>query len=82
MILIAKNKEELNQMINQLYKRSLEEGLEMKHEKTKILSKNSDMEIKIGKWKVGNGDEIIYLGQLISLENNTQKEVERRIAIN
>lgn len=74
LVLIAKN-------LSDLYHKSKLAGLELNWNKTKIMPKTPGINIEIEGTKTENVEEIVYLGQLISSENNISKEIGRRIAI-
>lgn len=80
-VLTAKDLKELQFMISDLYHKSKLAGLKLIWKKTKIMSKTADINIEIEGTKMEKVEEIIYLGQLIWLENNNSKEVEKRIAV-
>ena len=37
--------------------------------------------IRVGKWEIEEVDELIYLGKLIRMESQTEKEINRRITL-
>ncbi len=81
-VLLAPTVEELRTMICELEEAGDKAGLEMNLQKTKILKTNEqniDIEIKGNKIEVV--ENVIYLGQLISYQNKTTKEVNRRITL-
>ena len=80
--LVAGSPEDLQKMLDDLYVESKRAGLEINLSKTKVLSNsNENTQIKIGGTILEKVDSIIYLGQLISFENQSEKEINRRIAI-
>jgi len=81
-VLIAPNLTELEEMINELAQVSEEiAGLLINIQKTKILSNSTQGTVKLGNQEIQIVDEYVYLGQLISMQNQTQKEINRRISI-
>lgn len=81
-VILAETREELEKMINELNDKSKIAGLEINLKKTHIIAnKDYEHEIKIGKEKIEKKDDVIYLGQNISLKNRYGKEVKRRIKI-
>lgn len=70
-------------MLKELIEEGKKAGLFINTEKTKILTKEipeaSKTKIKIGKDDIEIVDNTIYLGQTISFENSTEKEIHRRI---
>ena len=80
-VLIATSEEELEEMIQELNEKGKMKGLTMNINKTKVLTKGEEnKEIKIDGKKI-EVTEIIYLGQKITLKNNTTEEIDRRIAL-
>jgi hypothetical protein len=72
---------ELEIMIKDLTKEGMESGLRMNIEKTKILTKNTFTNEVIINDKTSNPvHEATYLGQNLSFENRTEKEVNIRIS--
>ena len=81
-ILMEERIEKLREMFNELTIESSEAGLEANIEKTKVLSNElKGEEVDLGSIKIQNVTEAIYLGQLISYEEKTKKEVNRRVNI-
>ena len=80
-ILIAKNEGELNEMLQELNAKGKKAGLQINWNKTKIMSSGHEPSIVVEGINIENTSEIIYLGQLISLEHRTNKEINRRIGI-
>ncbi len=79
--LTAKSEDELIELIKDLDKNDRIAGLEMNIGKTKILTKHKRNNITINSQIIENVDSIVYLGQLISIEKRSNKEIERRIAL-
>ncbi|GBP74986.1 Putative uncharacterized transposon-derived protein F52C9.6 [Eumeta japonica] len=67
-------------MINDLASESAKFGLKLNPEKTKIMTNGKKDPVTVEQTQISYVDEYIYLGQLISPEDNINKEVERRIA--
>ncbi len=80
-IIITTNPFELTNLIRELNEAAKKAGLSININKTKILSTNPNLEINIDNSKIEIVDEVVYLGQLISLKNKTEKEVNRRISL-
>ena len=81
-VLVAESAEHLQIMLDDLYSESKKAGMEINLSKTKIFSnENNQKPIKIGETCLERTDKIIYLGQLISLQNQTENEVKRRIEV-
>ncbi|KAI5722002.1 hypothetical protein M8J76_002173 [Diaphorina citri] len=80
-ILIGKDLDELRTMMIELREESKKHGLDINMAKTNILTKEEITGIEINGVEIKRTQETIYLGQLISHENVTNKEVERRIKI-
>ena len=81
-VLVAESAENLQSMIDDLVMESKKAGLEVNLSKTKILSNEKNPKlIKIGETLLENTEKIIYLGQLISFQDQTEIEIKRRIAI-
>lgn len=81
LILFSENPKTLETMLQQLAKESEKAGLSMNLTKTKVMSNSSQTEpITINNETIEYVREYVYLGQLISIEECMQKEIERRIA--
>jgi len=81
-VLVAESAEQLQILLDELNTESKKAGMEINLSKTKILSNETNKkEIKIDETPLETTDKIIYLGQLISFQNQTENEVSRRIAI-
>ena len=82
MVLIAESKEKLEKMILELEKAGKEAGMEINFGKTKILANTTESyHIECKGKKKEKVQEIIYLGQLITFEERTEREVKRRIIL-
>ena len=71
-------------MIKDLETEGKRGGLELNYKKSKILSNKNNKNvksIKIIEQEMDIVEETIYLGQLITFEDKTEKEVERRISL-
>ncbi|KAJ2948735.1 hypothetical protein O0L34_g7995 [Tuta absoluta] len=80
-VIFASTSEELQQMLGDLDIASKSVGLEMNKEKTKAMTNgDSSIEIKVSNNSINYVTEYIYLGQLISPNESTTKEIDRRIA--
>ena len=80
-VIIANNVRELTEMINEINKLGKQAGLNINMTKTKILTKNTETEIRIDNAAIEKVTEITYLGQTIAFENGTEKEVNKRITL-
>ncbi|XP_042858876.1 uncharacterized protein LOC122244992 [Penaeus japonicus] len=84
-IILAKNRQELNQMLHELNVESLKVRLSMNLEKTKINTNshlNEDFKIEPDNNVIELVQNYIYLGQLISANStSTEQEIKRRITI-
>ncbi len=81
MVLIAKDKEELHTLIEELDSQGKEAVMSINIQKTKILNKKKNGNtIKIMNEEIENVEEVIYLGQLI-LQDSTKKEIDRRVTL-
>ena len=78
--LIAKNAEELQEMLKQLVQKSDEYGLQINYGKTCILTNAEKTKITINQKKIEYADEVTYLGQLVSFKDQQNKELSKRIA--
>ena len=80
-VLFSHDLKELEGMMNELSEAGKPAGLNINFEKTKILSKHSEKSVKIKGREIEKVEEVVYLGQLLSINNEKGKEVERRINI-
>lgn len=81
-VLLSNNKQELEEMIEELNDEGKKKGLSMNIEKTKIISKEEDEpKIEIDGKKIEVVKELVYLGQKVTIKNKTAEEIERRITI-
>ena len=79
-VLLSESHGELNKVLSELAATSKEVGLTMNMKKTKIMTNGVKKPIKIENEEIEYIDEYIYLGQLISFENKSEKEITRRIS--
>ncbi|XP_063538127.1 uncharacterized protein LOC134747432 [Cydia strobilella] len=70
----------LESMITELAMESKKAGLTMNKSKTKILTNRKPEDITIENEKIEYVKEYIYLGQIVSFEDSTEKEIQRRIS--
>ncbi len=75
-VLIAKNSRELEEMVEELIRKSKEAGLTINTNKTKILGRGEKKNINIGGVTIEEVDEIQYLGQIVSFQNRREKEIQ------
>ncbi|PZC70710.1 hypothetical protein B5X24_HaOG215026 [Helicoverpa armigera] len=80
LVLFEENPKNLEIMIQSLNNESLKVGLKMNTEKTKIMTNKQQRNIKIGNELLEYVKEYIYLGQVISTEDQNAKEINLRIA--
>ena len=80
-VVFAKSAAELENMVSELAIESQKVGLSMNTSKTKILTNGEPKDIIVANEKIEYVREYVYLGQLVSFENNTGKEVQRRITL-
>ncbi|GBP19570.1 Putative uncharacterized transposon-derived protein F52C9.6 [Eumeta japonica] len=81
-VLFAKTPDGLVRMLNELASESRKIGLKLNPEKTKVMTNGNKSSIKVGDSEIDYVDEYIYLGQLISPQDNINKEIKRRVANN
>ncbi|GBP54675.1 Retrovirus-related Pol polyprotein from type-2 retrotransposable element R2DM; Endonuclease [Eumeta japonica] len=79
-VLFAKTLDDLVRMLNELASESRKIGLKLNPEKTKVMTNGNKSSIKVGDSEIDYVDEYIYLGQLISPQDNINKEIKRRVA--
>lgn len=80
-VVFAETPDDLESMVNELATESRKVGLSMNITKTKILTNSYYKDISIGNEKIEYVKEYIYLGQLVSFENNIESEIKRRITL-
>lgn len=78
-VLISRNMDELRDMASELYEASKKAGLFINVDKTKILSENTGG-VVLGNHEIQVVNEYKYLGQIISLKNRMEKEINARRA--
>lgn len=78
-VLFAKNPDDLKEMIQQLAHESREVGLQINHSKTKIITNSTEIGVTLEGKNIEYVKEYIYLGQIISSKEDTNKEIDRRI---
>lgn len=78
-ILISKDPTNLQEMLRQLVCESDKVGLTLNTTKTKIMSNVENIPITVNKTTIEYVEEYIYLGQIISPTDLTNKEVNNRI---
>lgn len=69
---------DLANMLSDLEEESKQHGLYMNKEKTQILSQNKFTKICINGVEIKNVPEYVYLGQIISFQDKSKKEIARR----
>ncbi|CAK1595505.1 unnamed protein product [Parnassius mnemosyne] len=80
LVLIEERPENLEYMINNLNEESIKAGLKMNTNKTKIMTNSTKSNITINGDSLEYVKDYIYLGQVISIENQIPKEINLRIA--
>ena len=81
-VLFSDSRQEIEEMVCELEEKSKLRGMSMNIDKTAVMSSNKeDIQITIDEKKIERVEEIVYLGQNISMRNRTAEEVERRIAL-
>jgi len=78
-ILFEQSAEKLEKAIGEIASLSAQAGLEINLEKTHILTNDSKKDIKLHNTSLNYASETVYLGQIISFENQMEKEIKRRI---
>lgn len=79
-VLFGKNADELTHMLSDLEEESQKHGLFMNKDKTKALPKNYNDRIFVNGTEINNVTEYIYLGQTVSFQDKSNKEISRRIS--
>ena len=85
-VLLAENKEDLQKLLSMVNEESREKGLFMNAKKTKtmVITKQKepiDIDIKIEECPVEQVKEFTYLGQLVTSDAKSDKEIKRRIML-
>lgn len=78
-VLLSENVEELQYMFESLNSQSKKVGLEINQEKTKVMTNSCHKPITLESSNLEYVDDYIYLGHLISFNNVTTKEINRRV---
>ena len=81
LVLIPTSKEELKEMRMEINIKSKTLGLEINYKKSAFISNRSqsDIELENNKSYIEYKSETIYLGQIISFDDRTGKEIARRV---
>lgn len=79
-VIVEENPEKLEKMIQDLNRESEKIGLSMNTTKTKLLTNSDNRVISINNEPLEYVEEYVYLGQIISFKDQTDKEIKRRIA--
>lgn len=67
-------------MANELQERGKEAGLKVNTEKTNFLTNTrEETSIQLGEEEIEKTDEMVYLGQSVSMEGKMDKEINRRV---
>lgn len=80
-IIFAENLNEIKTMMQELARESEKVGLLMNLSKTKAMTNGTEKSLTIDGENIEFVRDYIYLGQLISFENRTENDINRRIAI-
>lgn len=80
-VVFTEKPKHLENMLQELVEESGKVGLSMNGAKTKILTNGTEVKIIINGQEIEYVKEYVYLGQSISFEDQTEKEINRRIAI-
>jgi hypothetical protein len=79
-VLFEEHLKNLEDMIKELSTISNEVGLEINETKTMVMTNSKEVNISINNNPIGNVDEYVYLGQIISFSDQMTKEIDKRIA--
>lgn len=79
-ILFATSADELSRGIQELAQQSKKAGLELNLQKTKLMTNSNEEIIQINNRELEYVTEYTYLGQIVTFNNATRKEVQRRIS--
>jgi exonuclease III len=80
-VLVAKSLQQMKVMISNLAEESKRAGLTMNPSKTFLMTNRRKEDVVLDGCLLKWSSETIYLGQLLSFTNRTEKEVKRRCAI-
>lgn len=80
-VVFAEDAQELETMINELARESKKVGLQLNSSKTKIITNGVTKEVTVEGENIEYVTDYTYLGQLVSFENPSRKDVHRRIAV-
>jgi hypothetical protein len=80
LVILSNKPDQLQGMVQQISDESKKKGLQMNTEKTKVMTNRQKIPIKIDQGIIEYVDEYVYLGQIISVSDIMDKEVDRRIA--
>ena len=80
-VIFATSHKQLQEMLQELHKESKKVGLLLNFNKTKIMTNHEELPILIENNQIEYVSEYIYLGQLISFDNRSDKEISRRITL-
>ena len=80
---MSKSKDHLQEQVNELNRSGEEFGLFINIDKTKVMvmGETSQVDIQINGQKIECVDQFVYLGSLITKDNDCSKEVRRRIGV-
>lgn len=79
-ILFATSAEDLRRGIQEVAQQSRKAGLELNAKKTKLMTNSTEDIIKLDNQELEYVNEYTYLGQTMSFNNATRKEIQRRIS--
>ena len=82
-VLIGKDGNEIESMINELNEESCKLGMKINMKKTKVMynSNAAKTRVQIGTHEVEQVDDYVYLGQLVTMKNDKTDEIKRRISV-
>lgn len=80
LVLLEEDPKLLESMIQTLADKSREVGLEINSSKTKMMTNSFPRDITVNGQKLEYVEEYVYLGQIISPNDQMSKEIEKRIA--
>ena len=80
-VLFATSASKLENMVRELSLQSVKAGLHINFQKTKIMTNRIEIPVSIDGVEIQYVQEYIYLGQLISFHNGSDKEINRRMSL-
>lgn len=80
-VVFAETARDVETMVNELASESRKVGLTLNGSKTKIITNGETRDVIIEGERIEYVKDFVYLGQLVSFENPTEKDIQRRIAL-